>query len=85
MYNTVSDLMFFDDAVNAKLVVMYPQASQAGLGKIVTYVSISIDQSSPLGDAWVSEGGIGQRNIEIYIVGYNTYFWKWDVSIYGKD
>lgn len=77
--------MFFDEAMNAKLVVMYPKASQAGLGKIVTYVSISVEQSSALGDAWVSEGGIGKRNIEIYILGYNTHFWKWDVSIYGKD
>lgn len=77
--------MFFDEPMKPKLVVMYPKASQAGLGKIVTYVLISVDQSSPEGEAWVSEGGIGQRNIEIYIVGYNTYFWKWDVSIYGKD
>lgn len=82
MYGISSDLMWFEGAANPKLNVWYPKS---GSGKIVTHVSILVEQSTALGDAYVSQGGIGQRNIEVYVLGYSTHFWKYDVNFYGRD
>lgn len=81
MYGIASDLMWFEGAANTRLKVWYPKS---GTGKIVTYVYITLEQSTPLSDAYVTEGGIGQRKIELYVLAYATNFWKYDVSIYGK-
>ncbi|KAH8302927.1 hypothetical protein KR044_012032 [Drosophila immigrans] len=82
VYTVYNDIMWFDQASNPQLVVTYPKT---GSGKIVTYVSIQIKQSSVFGEAYISAGGIGKRNIEFYVLGINTHFWAWDINIYGKD
>ncbi|KAL7734692.1 hypothetical protein ACLKA6_010986 [Drosophila palustris] len=82
VYAIAEPIQWFDDYYNPLLTVQYPTS---GSGKIVTYVSIFVQQSSPLGEAYVIEGGIGQRNIKFYVQGYFTHFWSWDIKIYGKN
>lgn len=82
VYSTSRPFMWFDDALNPELFVQYPKS---GSGKIVTCVTIQTEQSSVFGDVYVTAGGIGQRKIEFYVLGYYTHFWSWDIKIYGKD
>ncbi|XP_034483690.1 uncharacterized protein LOC117788875 [Drosophila innubila] len=82
VYSNAQPIQWFDNFSNLKLIVTYPKT---GSGKIVTYVSIELQQSNRLFHAYVFDGGIGERNIELYVQAYHTRLFSWDIKIYGKD
>lgn len=58
----------------------YPQH---GIGAVVTYLEISVDQSTNLGQARVIGGGIGQRHISVVIEARSTLYFAYRAQIYG--
>lgn len=58
----------------------YPRA---GVGAVITYIEIIVDQSSNLGRGFVTSGGIGQRQIAITIEAQRTLHFRQNTQIYG--
>ncbi|XP_065372254.1 uncharacterized protein LOC135964106 [Calliphora vicina] len=54
-------------------------------GHNVAYVDIKIDQSSTQHDANIIGGGIGQNHIRILLKAQNTYWFKYEVRIFGRN
>ncbi|XP_052873322.1 uncharacterized protein LOC128278628 [Anopheles cruzii] len=75
-----SDSKFWSTAQDVKLDLSYPQA---GVGAVVTYVEVTVDQSSQVGTGYVVAGGIGQRFIRLVIEAYGTQHFKYTAAIYG--
>uniref|UniRef100_A0A182MBD2 Uncharacterized protein n=1 Tax=Anopheles culicifacies TaxID=139723 RepID=A0A182MBD2_9DIPT len=65
---------------DVKLDLQYPTA---GVGAVVTYVEVTVNQSSSAGRGYIVSGGIGQRNIRIVIEAYGTLFFNYEAAIYG--
>ncbi|GAB0091398.1 hypothetical protein DMENIID0001_062390 [Sergentomyia squamirostris] len=65
---------------NAVVQIGYPAR---GVGALVTYVSVNVTQSSNLGQAYVTKGGINQRNITIVVESYGTTFLNYVCNIFG--
>nr|ABV44709.1 18 kDa midgut protein [Phlebotomus papatasi] len=65
---------------NVDIEIKYPTK---GRGALVTYVSLNITQSTNLGRAYVTKGGIHQRNITIVVEAYSTTFVHYICNIFG--
>uniref|UniRef100_A0A182W4R3 Uncharacterized protein n=1 Tax=Anopheles minimus TaxID=112268 RepID=A0A182W4R3_9DIPT len=65
---------------DVKLDLQYPTA---GVGAVVTYVEVVVNQSSPTGRGYIVSGGVGQRNIRIMIEAYGTLYFNYNAAIYG--
>jgi hypothetical protein len=64
-----------------ELSICYPKS---GDGAILTYVQISMIQDfETYGQAYVIDGGIGQRLIKIVVEAWNTAYLEYDYSLYG--
>nr|AYV99543.1 venom polypeptide [Dolopus genitalis] len=70
----------------------YPQAQDVrtnlnypanGIGNVVSYVEIFVDQTSNIGTAYVTSGGIGQRHISIVLEAKRTFRFSYRAAIYG--
>ncbi|XP_058064185.1 uncharacterized protein LOC131213952 [Anopheles bellator] len=75
-----SDSKFWSTAQDVKLDLQYPQA---GVGAVVTYVEVTVDQSSQAGTGYVVAGGIGQRFVRLVIEAYGTQHFTYTAAIYG--
>ncbi|XP_031627889.1 uncharacterized protein LOC116343792 [Contarinia nasturtii] len=67
-------------AQNISQKLTYPRV---GIGSIITFVQITIAQSSSLGRGLVSSGGIGQRQISITIDALKTLHFRQNTYVYG--
>lgn len=67
-------------AQNVTQNLTYPRA---GAGATITYIEIIVEQSLNLGRAFVTSGGIGQRQIAITIEAPKTSVFRQNVQIYG--
>ncbi|XP_023033254.2 uncharacterized protein LOC111518988 [Drosophila willistoni] len=77
-YETVSELMYFGAPSEPKLDVQYAKE-----GTAVTNVVIAVVQSTTDASCYLTSGGLGKNNIAFTIIGYDTWFWKWDVKVYA--
>ncbi|XP_049292197.1 uncharacterized protein LOC125768495 [Anopheles funestus] len=66
---------------DVKLDLRYPTA---GVGDIVTYVEVVVQQSTSTGRGYIVSGGVGQRNIRLVIEAYGTYYFDYNAAIYGR-
>ncbi|XP_031628629.1 uncharacterized protein LOC116344295 isoform X2 [Contarinia nasturtii] len=67
-------------AQDIKLTLNYPKT---GIGSIVTYLQVIVEQSTNIGRGYVTSGGIGQRQITVVIEGNQTLYFKYNAEIYG--
>ncbi|XP_055694759.1 uncharacterized protein LOC129796665 [Lutzomyia longipalpis] len=65
---------------NVALEIRYPTS---GVGALVTYVSVNISQSTNLGQAYITRGGIHQRNITVVVEALGTTFVNYVCNIFG--
>jgi Transcription activator MBF2 len=65
---------------DVQLVLTYPVS---GLGATVTYMSVTVNQASAVGRAYIVSGGIGQRNIQVVVEGKSTNYFNYTAQIYG--
>ncbi|XP_058821145.1 uncharacterized protein LOC131683308 [Topomyia yanbarensis] len=63
------------------LTLAYPQS---GVGAVISYIHVVVNQSSNLGRGYVVAGGIGQRYIQLVIEASRTNYFNYDAQIYGK-
>ncbi|XP_035918640.1 uncharacterized protein LOC118516900 [Anopheles stephensi] len=75
-----SDQLSWPTPQDVQLEVRYPTA---GVGAVVTYVEVQVNQSSSTGRGYIVSGGVGQRNIRLVIEAYNTLFFHYQAAIYG--
>lgn len=54
-------------------------------GQCVAHVEIKIDQSSVDHDATIIGGGIGRDHIRILVKSKNTYWFKYEARVYGRN
>lgn len=54
-----------------------------GVGAVITYLEVTCDQSSFLGQAFIVSGGIGQRQIAIVIEARQTLYFSYRAAIFG--
>ncbi|XP_055612447.1 uncharacterized protein LOC129758900 [Uranotaenia lowii] len=66
---------------DVKLTLSYPVS---GVGAVVTYVEIVVQQSSNIGRGYVVAGGIGQRFIQVIIEANATSYFSYSAQIFGK-
>ncbi|XP_052900763.1 uncharacterized protein LOC128307082 [Anopheles moucheti] len=66
---------------DVKLELQYPTA---GVGAVVTYVEVVVNQSSSAGRGYIVSGGVGQRNVRLVIEAYDTFFFNYNAAIYGR-
>ncbi|XP_058443114.1 uncharacterized protein LOC131425321 [Malaya genurostris] len=62
------------------LKLTYPRS---GVGAVVTYVQITVVQSTNVGKAVLVAGGIGQRFFQINVEAYSTYLFNYSLQVYG--
>ncbi|XP_058451478.1 uncharacterized protein LOC131430450 [Malaya genurostris] len=65
---------------DVKLTLTYPTS---GVGAVVSYVQVVVNQSSNLGQGYVVAGGIGQRYIQIVIQAFQTSYFNYNAQVYG--
>lgn len=70
----------YKTAQNVKVDLRYPAS---GFGKLVTYVEITVNQTSTQGSAIISSGGFGQHFIGLTIYAQNTYQMDYSAVVYG--
>ncbi|XP_055390171.1 uncharacterized protein LOC129619111 [Condylostylus longicornis] len=70
----------YNSLMNVVLKLCYPNS---GVGSIVTYIEIVVDQLSKIGRAYVISGGIGQRHICIAVEANSTNYLSYRASFYG--
>jgi hypothetical protein len=68
-------------AQNVTTTLTYP--SSGSNGAFLTYVVINCDQSSNMGEAWVSYGGVNQHFIQIIIDTRITTYFNYAAFFYG--
>ncbi|XP_065073452.1 uncharacterized protein LOC135697597 [Ochlerotatus camptorhynchus] len=66
---------------DVSLDLSYPQS---GVGAVVSYVQVVVNQSSNQGRGYVVSGGIGQRYIRLVIEAYSTSYFNFNAQIYGR-
>ncbi|XP_055837320.1 uncharacterized protein LOC129905776 [Episyrphus balteatus] len=54
-----------------------------GQGALITYVEIDVEQSSSDGHAYITSGGVKERNIRILVDAKSTTWFKYNFKIYG--
>ncbi|XP_058833278.1 uncharacterized protein LOC131691092 [Topomyia yanbarensis] len=62
------------------LTLTYPTS---GVGAIVSYAQVVVNQSSNLGQGYVVAGGVGQRYIQIVIQAFQTTYFNYVAQVYG--
>lgn len=70
----------YPTAQNIMVDLRYPAS---GYGKLVTYVEISVNQTSAEGSAVISSGGFGQHFIGLTVYAQNTYQMDYSAIVYG--
>uniref|UniRef100_A0A182PQ54 Transcription activator mbf2 n=1 Tax=Anopheles epiroticus TaxID=199890 RepID=A0A182PQ54_9DIPT len=65
---------------DVRLNLQYPTA---GVGAVVTYVEVVVQQSTSQGRGYVVSGGVGQRTIRLVIEAYGTNYFDYTAAIYG--
>lgn len=68
-------------AQNVTTTLTYP--SSGGNGAFLTYVLINCDQSSNIGQAYVTYGGINQHYIQIVVEARVTSYFNYAAFFYG--
>nr|AYV99551.1 venom polypeptide [Dolopus genitalis] len=66
---------------NVKITLAYPTR---GIGALVTYVFIAVDQTNNGGRAYVLNGGVNQRHITVVIEAFGVTHFALAASIYGR-
>ncbi|XP_055837159.1 uncharacterized protein LOC129905655 [Episyrphus balteatus] len=66
---------------NVQQNVRYPLA---GIGKVITYIQIDVDDSSNNQRVYITSGGIGERNVAFVIESKNTLYFTYYYRIYGQ-
>lgn len=79
LYET--DSFSFESLQSVAVPVIYPIDSD--YGAVVSYVNVSVNQTSELGDAFFVYGGIGEREIGFIISAVDTNKLSYIVEIYG--
>ncbi|XP_055711294.1 uncharacterized protein LOC129806611 [Phlebotomus papatasi] len=54
-------------------------------GAIITYIQVSVTQTSNLGRVYTTSGGIGQRSIVFVVEARSTLQFNYNVDIYGRN
>uniref|UniRef100_A0A182Q704 Uncharacterized protein n=1 Tax=Anopheles farauti TaxID=69004 RepID=A0A182Q704_9DIPT len=75
-----SDSASWATSQDVRLDLQYPTA---GVGAVVTYVEVVVNQSSSQGKGYIVSGGIGQRFIRLVIEAYSTTYFTYTAAIYG--
>lgn len=75
-----SDNKSWSTQQDVRLDVQYPTA---GVGAVVTYVEVVVNQSNPQGRGYIVSGGVGQRSIRLVVEAYSTTFFSYTAAIYG--
>ncbi|XP_001237263.3 uncharacterized protein LOC4576160 [Anopheles gambiae] len=65
---------------DVRLDLQYPTA---GVGAVVSYVEVVVQQSTTQGRGYVVSGGVGQRQIRLVIEAYSTLYFSYTAAIYG--
>ncbi|KFB36768.1 AGAP000570-PA-like protein [Anopheles sinensis] len=65
---------------NVKLDLQYPTA---GVGDVVSYVEVVVNQSTSNGSGYLVSGGVGQRYVRLVIEAYGTTYFYYQAAIYG--
>jgi len=76
-----SDKKTWPISQNVTTTLTYP--SSGGYGAFLTFILINCDQSSNLGRAYVTQGGIGQHFIQIIVEARITTFFNYAAFFYG--
>lgn len=58
----------------------YPSS---GTGSIISYISINVTQSSNIGQAYITRGGIGSRFVTLVVEAYSTTYFNYAAAFYG--
>ncbi|XP_055637454.1 uncharacterized protein LOC129776078 [Toxorhynchites rutilus septentrionalis] len=80
LVGTATDSKTYPTLKDVTLNIAYPTS---GVGAIITYVQIVVNQSSKLYKGYVVSGGIGQRFIQIVIEAHSTLFFNYNAQIFG--
>lgn len=80
MVAEASDSYTWSSPQSVELTLTYPVS---GTGAILTYVEILVNQDNYEGDAYLVSGGIGQRQITIVVLAYNTRNFSYLCQLYG--
>lgn len=67
---------------NIRLTITYPTS---GVGAIVGFAQVVVEQSTTTGNAFVQSGGIGQRSIVVIVNAAGTNFFNYAGQIWGRD
>lgn len=51
----------------------------------ITYISLLVDQSSSIGQAYIEDGGIGQNYMTLIIEARETKFLEYQINVFGRD
>lgn len=65
---------------NVRTNLFYPTN---GIGAVLTYLEVLVNQSTNLGRAYVVSGGIGQRQIGVVIEAQSTLYFSYRASLFG--
>nr|AYV99545.1 venom polypeptide [Dolopus genitalis] len=65
---------------DVRLTLNYPQS---GVGAVVSFVEIVVQQTSNDGNAYIAAGGIGQRTIRIILEARRTQSFAYRAAIFG--
>jgi hypothetical protein len=66
---------------NVTITLTYP--SSGGNGAFLTYILINCEQSSNLGRAYITSGGIHQHNVQVVIEAQITSYFNYAAFFYG--
>lgn len=75
-----SQVQQWTTAQNVTQTISYPKT---GVGSIISYIEVVVEQSSNLGRGYVTSGGIGQRQISITIEANKTTIFRETTQLYG--
>lgn len=76
-----TDSAFYSTANDVVLTLQYP--ASGGIGAIVAFVNINVNQDNYLGGAYIAAGGIGYRYITIIVEAKSTRYFQYQAYIYG--
>lgn len=75
-----TDYAYYAGPTDVVLTLTYPASGQ---GAVVTFVQIDVNQSTNIGRAYISAGGIGQRFIRIVVEARATTYFQYKTQIFG--
>lgn len=77
-----TDSTFFSGPNDVVLNLVYPAVGNSGA--VVKYIVVNVNQSSNDGRAYITAGGIGQKNIQLVVEATATTYFQYQAYIYGK-